>query len=312
MPEHGPKRVVFNIIAVLVFATIYVNCAITLAYQRDTVHSIAETLCGGNLDFVVGKNAVSGIVVGHRREKKFNTNDQVARFKSSPTLFERIAHDMAHEKEPQDIVMVTSFDEMQQFEDYTWPALTSKFGMCDMMAPPAYIGSVLKALYPGWTVCNDLSDRDCATGPGIVRFACPLRCGCDQMFGPYVMTGCPSQLCQQMPMFQKRRTELGQHDIPPESLKVLESWNFYWDSYLEYITREPMANSLKLAPDIVVENFKLGGCHAIWNISKLAMMREFTYHYFCGQTPTYDYRRSIAPWCPATCNCVGTEPLCAP
>lgn len=293
-----PSNILISVLAISVVLHFF------LIPEQVKMAEMSEALCGGNQDFVVGVMPSTGSIVT-----------------SSTRPFSEYTaggHDDLYFAAAEEAVLKSSLDDSLTMS--VWYRDKRRFQAAlalsaEEMAETAsvcedQVGAPLEARLPTLRHLTGLPlAKTCAsllrscTEPSqtLLRFTCPVTCGCDSPVSGLVLStpafGCPRDVCHTSPRFRAVWASLPCSDTPVAELRRMHGWASYWEQFVDVVASESVHTRAELEP--LRDRFVELGCAALVANWTLLGYTDLSLN-LCS---TGGYISSLHPFCPESCGC---------
>eukprot|EP00930_Biecheleria_cincta_P103339 TRINITY_DN9529_c0_g1_i1.p1 TRINITY_DN9529_c0_g1~~TRINITY_DN9529_c0_g1_i1.p1 ORF type:complete len:1019 (+),score=109.00 TRINITY_DN9529_c0_g1_i1:349-3057(+) len=269
--------------------------------------NIVDATCQGSQDFVVAEHAQLGVVFA------MNTTGWMQNFGSDVALspIQRVVKSIINDLGEHNYISAPSAHSLHAELTLSNNNFAKKYGRCsDLDSSWPHYGTFLATLRyqvqnDELTSCSNVTRAHCiARDKPFVRFACPISCGCNNIFyGSIHVDGCPFEACLATDEYNIIRRNAHHQDVDPRVLAETGDWRLYLQSIDDEAasTLGLPANSAQLVQDTLMSN----GCQGIRSLGNLSSRSQMVTNLFCNEGNGPD-RRTLCPFCPETCACDAT------
>lgn len=288
LPRSPRKRVngfeLLMLFDILCIGTYVGACGAILGVGQDVMKDAIDALCGGQKDFIYGKDTFGQIIVAKSASATedvwLNHNDEVHHLRGIVDGHRPVG-DYDPFKVKSDLVFPLS--------DY--PELLG-YRCSDGVVDAQWVNGESGSL-----TCSQAAGY-CLRSP-IVRLNCPETCQCDDPFSGFLFTapsyGCPRRACQLTNKYRNAFNGRTCQDLSASFLAGNQSWLLLWDSlYTELSTTYGSDSDYQR----IRNTAKADGC-AVFQQSDFEemVMQRFR------DRDRVNICDPLAAWCPASCNC---------
>jgi hypothetical protein len=284
----------------LIFSIIGVTVWTQVFPWESTMEQIETALCGGNMNFVYGVQEGTGFVMAVETPVWDSTT-------KAGSFERRIVRQFVEADRFEDVQEAWFSDSLLHFQQtVTQPMLEYQSEANNCIDTPGYLWShYQKATL--WHLtgtdnvlsCADLSSYCTDFAHKLVRFICPVTCGCaNPISGLYLngeMNGCPRKVCLLTKDFENAMNTLPCADPTPAQLMQMPAWTSFWHQY-EKFQSSTMPDEARTFHNISATMMARGCSNLGQNPGQLDAFGDN----FCVDTLSAS---SVRGFCPVACGC---------